>query len=241
MDRQSIAAYDLPQRVASYDADMDLMHPDRSKVVQTALDILPFSGESALAALDLGIGTGYFTERFLRHFPNSRVVAIDGARAMVDLAKARLGPLSDRVDFRIGDFRNLRDFTGSGVFDVVYSSYALHHLNRREKLSVVTACVGILKPDGWFINADIHVAESPLIEKRVQELRVNGIISRANGKDPRFIDSISTRRFLDDLEKKDADQPLRLAEDLQLLQDAGLKGAAIFWMEYRNAVYGGHI
>jgi hypothetical protein len=105
----------------------------------------------------------------------------------------------------------------------------------------VTACVGILKPDGWFINADIHVAESPLIEKRVQELRVNGIISRANGKDPRFIDSISTRRFLDDLEKKDADQPLRLAEDLQLLQDAGLKGAAIFWMEYRNAVYGGHI
>jgi ubiquinone/menaquinone biosynthesis C-methylase UbiE len=241
MDQRSIEAYDLPQRVASYDADMDLMHPNRSKIVQIALDILPFPRESSLSALDLGIGTGFFTERFLMHFPNSRVVAIDGAKAMVDLAKARLGPLSDRVDFRMGDFRNLKDFTGSGIFDVVYSSYALHHLNRREKLSVVTACVGILKPDGWFINADIHVAESPLIEKRVQELRVNGLVSRANGKDPRFIDRISTRCFLDDLEKRDADQPLRLAEDLQILRDAGLKNAAIFWMEYRDAVYGGHI
>ena len=240
MDQRSIEAYDLPQRVASYDADMDLMHPDRSKVVQTALDILPFPPESALFALDLGIGTGYFTERFLRHFPNSRVVAIDGARSMVDLAKARLGPLSDRVDFKIGDFRNLREFTGSRIFDVVYSSYALHHLNSSEKLSVVAGCVGILRPDGWFINADIHIAESPLIEERIQELRVNGIVSRANGKDPRFIDKISTRRFLDDLEKRDADQPLRLVDDLQILRDAGLKGTAVFWMEYRNAVYGGH-
>ena len=241
MDQRSIEAYDLPQRVASYDADMDLMHPNRSKIVQTALDILPFSRESALSALDLGIGTGFFTERFLMHFPNSRVVAIDGAKAMVDLAKARLGPLSDRVDFKIGDFRNLKDFTGSGIFDVVYSSYALHHLNRSEKLSVVADCVGNLGSEGWFINADIHVAESPLLEKRVQELRVNGLVSRANGKDPRFIDRISTRRFLDDLEKRDADQPLRLAEDLQILRDAGLKNAAIFWMEYRDAVYGGHI
>ena len=51
MDQRSIKAYDLPQRVESYDADMDLMHPDRSKVVQSALDILPFPSESPLFAL----------------------------------------------------------------------------------------------------------------------------------------------------------------------------------------------
>ncbi|MGB8326897.1 MAG: hypothetical protein WCE48_04890 [Steroidobacteraceae bacterium] len=58
MKRQSIDAYDLPQRVASYDADMDLMHPNRSKMVRVALQILPYLREAPLWALDLGAGTG---------------------------------------------------------------------------------------------------------------------------------------------------------------------------------------
>jgi hypothetical protein len=95
MYQQSIEAYDLPQRVASYEADMDLMHQNRSKVVQTSLNIM--------------------------------------------------------------------------------------------------------KPYDCFINADIHIAESTLIEQRVPALRVNGIVERAAERDERFMDSISTRRFLDDL------------------------------------------
>lgn len=41
MDKNSIAAYDLPDRVASYDVDMEIMHPNRSKMVDIALEILP--------------------------------------------------------------------------------------------------------------------------------------------------------------------------------------------------------
>lgn len=39
---QGIAAYDIPERIASYDRDMDVMHPNRHKMVQVALDLLPF-------------------------------------------------------------------------------------------------------------------------------------------------------------------------------------------------------
>ena len=87
---KSIAAYDVSQRVKTYDADMELMHPNRSKMVQVAIEVLPFPRTAALRAIDLGIGTGYFTKQFLNHFPNSRVLGIDGAQAMVELAKARL-------------------------------------------------------------------------------------------------------------------------------------------------------
>jgi trans-aconitate 2-methyltransferase len=111
MDQRSIDAYDLPQRVASYDADMEVMHPNRGKMIQVALEVLPFPKDAALRALDLGIGTGYFTQRFLAHYPNSEVIAIDGAKAMIDLAKVRLGSLCGQVDFRVGDFRRL-DQTG---------------------------------------------------------------------------------------------------------------------------------
>jgi tRNA (cmo5U34)-methyltransferase len=238
--QQSIDAYDLPQRVASYDADMEVMHPNRSKMVRVALQILPHLRSAPLRALDLGVGTGYFTKQFLDHFPNSRVVAIDGAKHMVDLARTRLGVSASRVDFRIGDFRNLKLIAaGSPAIDVIFSSYALHHLNRADKKAVIDQAIDLLQPGGWFINADLIVADSPEMERRIQEVRVNGIVERAGGTDERFRDTVTTRRFLDELEANEGDQPLTLLADIEILRSAGLQNASAWWLEFRELVYGG--
>jgi tRNA (cmo5U34)-methyltransferase len=240
MTEQSIAAYDVSQRVKTYDADMELMHPNRSKMVQVAIEVLPFPRTAALRAIDLGIGTGYFTEQFLNHFPYTTVLGIDGAQAMIELAKARLRSLASRVEFIIGDFRHLRQLApGAGTADVVFSAYALHHLGRSDKEMMLREVVELLVPGGWFINADLIVADSPELESRLQELRIAGIVERARGSDKRFPDSASTRRFLADLEKNERDQPLTLAEDLALLRNSGLKNVSAFWLEYREMVSGG--
>ena len=240
MSRKSINAYNLRKRVAAYDADMELMHPNRSKMVQIALEVLPFESDARLKGLDLGIGTGYFTERFLEAFPQSKVYGLDGAETMVDLAKARLGGRGKNVDFRVGDFRDLGELLADvkGI-DVVYSSYALHHLSRDEKTSVVREAVSLLRVGGWFVNADIIAGDTPDVETRIQEIRVNGIVERARGVDPRFRDYEATRRFLDELEANEGDQPLTLKDDLRVLRDAGLHDVPIFWLEYREAVIGG--
>jgi len=240
MTERSIAAYDAPQRVKTYDADMELMHPNRSRMIQVALEVLPFPKTAALRAIDIGIGTGYFTEHFLNRFPNSRVLGIDGAQAMIELAKARLTSLASRVQFVIGDFRKLREVVpGTGSADLVFSGYALHHLARPDKESVLRQVVELLVAGGWFVNADLIVADSRELESRLQELRVAGIVARACGSDSRFADSTSTRRFLANLERNEADQPLTLAEDLQLLRKSGLKNVSAFWLEYRELVSGG--
>ena len=240
MTRRSISAYDVSQRVESYDADMELMHPNRSKMAQIAFEILPFPKTAALRAIDLGIGTGYFTERFLNRFPNSEVLGIDGAQAMIELAKARLKSLASRVQFVVGDFRKLRQLAGDvEPADVVFSAYALHHLNRPDKEAVLREVVELLAPGGWFVNADLIVADSPEVESRVQQIRVAGLMQRAGGSDNRFADSASARRFLDDLEAKEGDQPLTLAEDLAVLRSSGLKNVSAFWFEYRELVSGG--
>lgn len=240
MNQQSIDAYSTPERVASYDANMEVMHPNRSKMVQVALDVLPFPPQSCLKALDLGIGTGYFTEKFLRCYPHASVAAIDGAKAMTDLANARLGELASKVDIRVADFRQL-DQLGlqPNSFDVVFSSYALHHLNRDEKQRVVAQTMSLLKPGGWFVNADLIVADSPQMEERIQQLRIQGILERANRKDARFRDAATVRACLDEIERQDGDQPQSLLADLQILRDAGVRGASVFWLEYREAVLGG--
>jgi SAM-dependent methyltransferase len=210
-------------------------------MVRAALQILPFAGSASLCALDLGVGTGYFSKQFLAYFPNSRALAIDGASLMVDLAKARLGDAASRVDFRIDDFRNLkRAVADLPAFDVVFSSYALHHLNGADKQSVVGQAVDLLKPGGWFVNADLVVADSPEIEARIQEVRVNGIVERAGGKDERFRDAATTRRYLDELEANEHDQPLAVSADLEILRRAGLRSACALWLEHREAVCAGH-
>src|SRR5262245_52522917 len=242
MTKRSIAAYDVSQRVKTYDADMELMHPNRSKMVQIAIEVLPFPKMAALRAIDLGIGTGYFTQQFLNQFPNSRVLGIDGAQAMIELAKARLTSLASRVQFVIGDFRNLQELApDAGTVDIVFSAYALHHLSRPDKEAVLKRVVQLLVPGGWFVNADLIVADSAQLENRLQQIRIAGIVERAGGSDNRFVDSASTRRFLADLERKESDQPLTLAEDLELLRRSGLTNVSAFWIEYRELVSGGQI
>jgi tRNA (cmo5U34)-methyltransferase len=236
---QSIAAYELPDRVASYDASMEIMHPNRAKMVQVALEVIPFPPDQPLCALDIGVGTGYFTEKFLRRYPNSLVWAIDGAAAMIDLAKARLGPLASRVRFVVGNFRNLAALVPDETFDVAFSSFALHHLGRDDKESVVRQTRDRLKPGGWFLNADILASDTPEIEERIQQLRIAGIVRRARGIDPRFPDAETTRQFLAGLEATDGDQPLPLPTDLQILHAASLRGVTALWLEYREAVCGG--
>ncbi len=240
MSQRSIDAYNLRKRVAAYDADMEIWHPKRSKMVEIALEVLPFESDAELIGLDLGIGTGYFTERFVKAFPQAKVHAVDGAKTMIDFAKTRLGGRGRRVSYHVGNFRDLGQLiAGIGALDVVFSSYALHHLTRDEKVSVVRAAVSLLRPGGWFMNADIVVADTPEVEERIQEIRVDGIVERARGIDPRFGDREATRRFIDELEAREGDQPLTLTDDLQVLRDAGLHDVAVYWLEYREAVTGG--
>lgn len=240
MKSLSSDAYDLPSRVRMYDSDMDIMHPLRQKMIDIALTVLPFSESESLTALDLGIGTGVFSEAFLRKYPNSNVVAIDGASAMIELARSRLGDLAQRVRWVVTEFQSIpSSVLEPNTYDVVISSYALHHLNADEKRSLLTSVVDAVKDGGWLLNADLVVAAAPDIEQRIQEIRVSAVTSCAPEDDQRFRDVTTTRQFLDDLEAAEHDQPQPLDTDLRIIRESGMSGAEVFWKEYREVVIGG--
>jgi ubiquinone/menaquinone biosynthesis C-methylase UbiE len=239
MDSPSIQAYGDSARVAAYDADMDLMHPNRHKMAQVMIEILADSGKDPRMVIDLGTGTGFLLDRVLRRFPTCQAIAIDGSREMVAMAQSRLGPVAGRVRFLTGDFRRLEDLDlGADSADAVISAYALHHLSLAEKAKTVERCRALLKPDGWFLNADLAIAEDDFLEALVQRMRVSGIVDRSRGQDPRFRDHAETRRFLDGLERHECDQPLKQADDLRLMRDCGYRHVTTFWKDTREVVYG---
>jgi SAM-dependent methyltransferase len=238
--RESIDAYDVPDRVASYDADMEVMHPNRAKMVDVVVEFLPLPQDAETTVLDLGIGTGFMTGHLLEAYPRARVIGVDGAPAMIEMAKLRLGRMAERIDFRVGDFRSLGTLVGHDeIAAAVLTSYALHHLDRDAKTEVIRQAVDLLEPGGWFINADLILATSPGVEARTQQLRVEGIMRRAAPGDRRFADEEATRRFLRELEAEEGDRPVTLQQDLEIMTSAGLEEGCVLWLEYREAVTAG--
>ncbi len=236
-DNKSIHAYNKKSRVYEYDDNMKKMHPNREKMIEIALEFLPFDQNQQLNAIDLGIGTGYFSLEFLKKFPNTNIIGIDGAEAMIEIAKVRLGEFSKNIDFKICDFRDLNTIIDKkDSIDVIFSSYAFHHLNYEEKKNLYKFLKMILKINGWVLYADVIIADNKEIEYRFQEIRINNILKRTQGKDNRFLDYNSTRKFLDDLEENENDQPQSISKDIKLFNNTGFSNIEILWKEYREMV-----
>ena len=240
MTNRSIEAYDTVERIERYDRDMDIMHFNRHKMAEIAVRMAPFESDAPLRILDLGVGTGFFSRRFLERFPKASIVALDGSAAMIASARVRLSDYADRVRYVTGDSRELEELLDDRQsFDLVITSYALHHLSPEEKAAVIKAATGFLLQNGWLINADLIVSPHAYIEDRFQKLRIEDCIKRADDNDERFNDSVRTRKYLKELEALDGDQPVSLYRDLRALEAGGLRNVDVFWLETREAVTGG--
>lgn len=83
--------------------------------------------------IDLGCGAGDMTLRLARALPNMKIVGVDGADAMLELARAAIAEaaLTDRIEL---ERRLLPDYSIGTGFDAVFSNSLLHHLHDPDAL-----------------------------------------------------------------------------------------------------------
>ncbi len=225
--------------MAEYDAKMEIMHPNRAKMAAMVAAMLPFQRDAEITILDLGTGTGFLAARLLQTFPRARVIAVDGAEAMMQQAQSRLGAQGEQLTWKICSFQQLASDNTLPELDAVVSSFALHHLSAEEKLTLYRAVLPRLRANGWLVNADILVAPHREIEAHYQHLRQLGIQKRLREQRGEEKSLAQIAAELAALEKMDGDQPLPLDLDLSLLRQAGFRGVDCFWKETREAVWGG--
>jgi tRNA (cmo5U34)-methyltransferase len=122
-----------------------------SDLFGNAVKVIPYKKEQAIRVLDLGAGTGSFSQHVLAEYPNAEFVLMDVADKMLDVARERFHNQGSKVQFEIRDYR---DIQGSGEYDLVISSLSIHHLFDNEKSQLFQSIYALLKPAGAFINID---------------------------------------------------------------------------------------
>ena len=134
--------YDLIARVP-------LVHTAHLRFVQGALGRAGGQGYG----LDLGTGTGYVAVEIARRRPGLRIVGLDLAAHMVERAagRARRAGLDGHGAWPQADGHRLPFADGS--FDLVFSSFALHHW--RDPLHILDEIARVLKPGGRYYIADV--------------------------------------------------------------------------------------
>jgi len=117
----------LEQAEAYTNADFEEPHRRVIELFDIEFPATEIKGE----ILDLGCGPGDITFRFTKRFPNSIVVGVDGAAAMIELAnkrEAREKGITGKVKFIEGAIPGTA--LPSGPYDLIVSNSLLHHLHQ---------------------------------------------------------------------------------------------------------------
>jgi len=83
--------------------------------------------------LDVGCGPGIVTQKIARQHPDVEIVGNDNSAEMLKLAQQELpNDLKDRIRFTEGDACKLDTFKELGKFDLIYSTFTMHHWDNAE-------------------------------------------------------------------------------------------------------------
>ncbi|TXK70049.1 trans-aconitate 2-methyltransferase [Paenibacillus sp. N3.4] len=111
--------------------------------------------------LDLGAGTGLFSDFVLRQYPKAKLTLIDLSEGMLDVAKQRFGGEHSNITYLAGDYS---EFDDPEPYDAIISSLSIHHLEHETKRALYHRLFKLLKPNGVLVNADQVQGSSPFID-----------------------------------------------------------------------------
>jgi trans-aconitate 2-methyltransferase len=125
---------------ATYDRVSDIQLEWGTKV----LERLELSGDETV--LDAGCGTGRVTRLIADRLPEGRVIGVDAAPSMIELAREQLSDLGDRVELRIVDLVDLElDRPVDAIFSNATFHWVLDHQRLFERLYAALRPGGVIE------------------------------------------------------------------------------------------------
>ena len=176
------------KEAAGYRKDAWLVNFDAEELFKEFKNIvekLYTDNMAELNILDLGAGNGMLTELVMSLFPNARVTMLDFSPEMLESSEAYFEKLNislDNVEFTVKNF--VTDDFPNQKYDLVISSFALHHVRTANDLeNVYLKIVKSLKDNGSFINIDYYLEEDEESRKRQTELALENWTKNFSSRD----------------------------------------------------------
>jgi ubiquinone/menaquinone biosynthesis C-methylase UbiE len=137
------------------------------RFAEDIVDAAPDGG----AVLDVGTGPGVLLVEIGRRRPDLRLTGIDLSPDMIEAAARNLRPLGERASARTADVTDLPFPDDS--FDIVVSSFSLHHWDAPE--AAVPELARVLRPGGRLYIYDFRFAPfQKLVDAAEQHSVLNG-------------------------------------------------------------------
>ncbi|MDU1905736.1 MAG: methyltransferase domain-containing protein [Dysgonomonas sp.] len=157
--------------------------------------------------LDLGAGTGLFSDFVIQKYPCVNITLVDISEKMLKIAEQRF--LNNKnIEMVCHD---ISTFMSQIQYDAVISSLAIHHLEDTEKINLYNRIYSFLKKDGLFIHAEQVEGETPYMKELNEARWKNGVEN-----------SCLTREEIDaGYERVKLDKRVPLSKQLRWLKDSG--------------------
>jgi len=185
--------------------------PHRVDALEMLVELLPASVERVL---DLGTGDGVTLALVLAAHPDATGVGLDFGDEMLRQARARFDG-EGRIELRHHDLSEPLP-AGLDGFDLVVSSFAIHHLDPPRQQALYHEVFTRLRAGGIFVNVE-HVAST------TAELHVE------------FLARLGRTIYDDD----PSNQLVPVDQHLAWLRDCGFRNVDCFWKWRELAVVGG--
>ena len=205
-----------------YDEWIKIALPDYPAIFTVAGDIIPFASSLGIRVLDLGAGTGLFSQHVLEEYPKAEFTLIDVAEEMLAVAQRRFQDNIDQFKFIVDDYRAINF---DEEFDLVVSSLSIHHLTNDEKQDLFRRIFNALPEGGVFINVDQVKGPTANLQEWLAKVRSRG------ADEDQIRESIARRKAYD--------QDALLADQLQWLADAGFVDVDCVYKNYFVGVFFG--
>ena len=200
--------------------------PRRDEMLGVLTGVMPAQADDVL---ELGCGTGALTVRLSTRYPDSKLLAVDGAEEMIALARERLQGAgiqrSTDVRFKVQNFEE--SVFPHQAYDLIASNMSLHHVE--DKTPFYARLHDALKPGGLLVFGDELTGALPYVE----ELHWNGWLAFARQPDGLTEDEIS--EIIAHVEKEDHYETL--PDQLTVLTSAGFADVDCVWRYLNYGVF----
>jgi SAM-dependent methyltransferase len=230
-----------PEVVAAFVHEMRGGVPYGADQLAMMVRVIAAGGRPVGRFLDVGCGSGVVTAALLARFPEAQAVLVDFSDAMLAAARDALAGSDPPAVLIAGDLAAATWLDGvraHAPFDVIASSYAIHHLTDARKRALYGELYGLLAPGGTFVNIE-HVASAGAWGEALSD----AVIVDSLHADQRARGGAATR---DEVAARFATRPDKAANILAPLEtqcawlrDIGFTDVDCFFKVAELAVFGG--